>query len=832
MLETKRREIQSYLRKVGAASGRELSEKFSLGPRRLRDYLQSLGCLTSYSHKRAFYTLPTTPKFGKQRVWKSQRTGARFTDLGSLGALVEWHVRHSPSGLTCRQLSQIIDIRVEPQIIRISRECGLRREKFGGEFVYFYRANEKLYRAQVTRRGRESPRARTGPESMLNSEIEELKRDLHIAVALLNHPRKASGELVQILRTKGVRVVVRDLSDFVARYEIKKKYTSLEVTLLDILGVAARLQSELRARGVPRSGYCLALEPEPTDCPSCANALHTVKTTRPRVIQSIRFGQLCIKEKLKSCQVCVQRKVWRPRVPELVVPPKRRAAYDVMVFAGEQKLLGSQTLSAIRTSLAKHYGLSVSLSLLSLYVQEFCYRYECLHYAKLAKLAQWTKKEQLGYMLHVDCSSEHKSDTVFVAYDRTSEIVLISEKIPSERIPFLVPVLQKVKGYMGEPISTMSDLGLPILKAIEEVFPDAERRVCHFHFLRDVGKDILETSYDNLRRQLNQSKINAKLNALERDILSTHCITDISCLNVEGPLLRCCSRKQYAELEPALVLYFIRACRKLRSSTGLGYPFDLPWVRYAEELRNRAQQVQNCLEFLRKRRIQPRLLNDLNALVSPFLPAGSSNESIQPTLRRCLIREKQLEELRRVIRLFDKRKGQAPLSSAVGVASYKEIVKFNKGLRQYKRDLRLRLSSKGDEFRKAGYQVILDHIEKYWGSLVLHPSLWRALRCQVVDRTNNLPESGHRSNKQVLRKANGRRRIEQDYCNYGPYLPMISNLKNSKYVERILGETKNLPLIFAQLDPREVAHYREKFLEAKHGFMFRAVRAISQAQLL
>ena len=88
-------------------------------------------------------------------------------------------------------------------------------------------------------------------------------------------------------------------------------------------------------------------------------------------------------------------------------------------------------------------------------------------YQRAARLlAEWVKEEQLGYMLHVDCSSEHKSDTVFVAYDRTSEIVLVSEKISSERLPFLVPVLQKVKQYMGDPVSSMSDMGLPITKAI------------------------------------------------------------------------------------------------------------------------------------------------------------------------------------------------------------------------------------------------------------------------------------------------------------------------------------------------------------------------------
>ena len=536
--------IRKFLQKVRSASGQELSAEFSLSLRRLRDHLRALECLTSYSHKRSFYALPATARFDKHRIWKCRRNGALFTDLGSLGALVEWHVRQSPSGLTCRELSQIVGVRVEPQSVRISREHGLIRQKFDGEFVYFCRANEKVYRVQVGKRGRCSRSTGAGPARVVDSEVDELQRDLQIALALLNHPRRAVAVTVDTLRRKGVNVSTRDVTEVLVRYDVKKKHVSLEVIQLDLLFAATRLQAALSSRNASRAIYCLLLESSTTHCPRCGNLLCVIKTTTPRSIKSIRFGLFWVKERLKACQACGDARVWRSEVLPLVVPSRRTVAYDVMVFAGEQKLLRSHTLEAIQKSLAADYELSVSLSLLSLYVQEFCYRFECLHFAKLAKLARWTKKQQLGYMLHVDCSSERKSDTVFVAYDRTSEIVLISEKVPSERMPFLVPVLKKVKAYMGNPISAMSDLGLPIMKSIEEAFPGVQRRICHFHLLRDVGKDILDPDYADLRAQINQSKINAKLNALERDVLSTHSAIDASRISAKEPLLRSCGREE------------------------------------------------------------------------------------------------------------------------------------------------------------------------------------------------------------------------------------------------------------------------------------------------
>lgn len=831
-MTTKRTLIKTHLKRVRCASGKELASKFSISLRRLNHYLRDLGCLTSYSNKRMFYSLPGTPRFGKDRIWKCTRTGAFFTDLGSLSGLVAWHVRESPAGLTCRDLSRITGVRVEDPIVRISRERKLVRMKFDGEYVYAYRGNEKRYRAQLAKRRRLSSKVGPGIDRLVEGDVEDLRRDLEIALALLNHPRKSGRAIANMLRGEGLHITVDDLALFLIRYGVKKKDDCAEGMQLELVGVAARVQRVLLGKGMHLRCCCILLEPSLNRCPRCRTILSVQKTTKPRPMRSARYGEFWIKERVKTCPTCAETRVWHSNVPTLLAPHKRSFTYDVMTFVGEEKFLLGKTNEAIRINLADNYEIAISQSLLSLYVQEFCYRFECLHYAKLAKLAEWTKEEQLGYMLHVDCSSEQKSDTVFVAYDRTSEIVLLSEKIPSERTPFLVPVLEKVKEYMGDPVSSMSDQGIGIIKALEKVFPSVNQRICHFHFIRDVGKDLLNATYGELTRRLNDSKINAELNALERDILSTCVAPAPERIAREGPLLRHCSRKEYAELEPVLVVHFIRSCRKVKSSTGFGYPFDLPRVRYLQELCRRSAEVQDCLAVLRERRIKPELLDRLGDLLSPFACGGNLYEEMLPALKRCLMRERQLGKLRRVMRLMHPAKGRAPLSATYGVNSRKEIVKFNKELGQYKKELRARASSKRQTFGKEGYAIILYHLKKYWGNLVLHPSLWRALKCQVVDRTNNLPESGHRDGKRPLRRASGRRRIHREYSDYGPYLPIISNLKNVKYVESVLGEYENLPLEFARLDPNEVAYYRERFQEAKHGVMFRAVHAVSEAAIL
>jgi hypothetical protein len=222
-MSTKKDQIRTYLKKVRCASGKELASTFSISLRQLRAYLRALGCLTSYSHIRTFYTLPGTPRFSTDRIWKCKRRGALFTDLGSLSALVAWHVRESPAGLTCRDLSHITEVRVVDVILRISRERELVRMKFDGEYVYFWRANEKRYRAQVAKRRRLSATGGPGVGRLVDSEVEDLRRDLRIALAFLNHPHKSGRAIAQLLRGDGLHVSVDDLARFLIRYGVKKK---------------------------------------------------------------------------------------------------------------------------------------------------------------------------------------------------------------------------------------------------------------------------------------------------------------------------------------------------------------------------------------------------------------------------------------------------------------------------------------------------------------------------------------------------------------------------------------------------------------------------------
>jgi hypothetical protein len=99
---------------------------------------------------------------------------------------------------------------------------------------------------------------------------------------------------------------------------------------------------------------------------------------------------------------------------------------------------------------------------------------------------------QGGYILHLDGTSEGDGPTLMSSLDAISQIVLGSVKVPSEKAEQLIPFLQAIKARYGVPIAAVHDMGVGILAAIKEVFPGVPDFICHFHFLRDVGKDLLE----------------------------------------------------------------------------------------------------------------------------------------------------------------------------------------------------------------------------------------------------------------------------------------------------------------------------------------------------
>jgi hypothetical protein len=71
----------------------------------------------------------------------------------------------------------------------------------------------------------------------------------------------------------------------------------------------------------------------------------------------------------------------------------------------------------------------------------------------------------------------------------------VTKKMPSDDSKHIIPLLNTFKSNDGSPIALVHDMGNAILKAVKSVFPTVPDYICHFHFLRDIGKDLFEGEY-------------------------------------------------------------------------------------------------------------------------------------------------------------------------------------------------------------------------------------------------------------------------------------------------------------------------------------------------
>jgi len=107
-----------------------------------------------------------------------------------------------------------------------------------------------------------------------------------------------------------------------------------------------------------------------------------------------------------------------------------------------------------------------------------------------------------GYILHLDATCEDDSPHLMTGLDEISKIVLQNVKLPSESAEKIIPFLEKIKKNFGNPIAVVHDMAKGIINAVKKVFPNILDFICHFHFLRDTGKDLFGKENDVIRKSM------------------------------------------------------------------------------------------------------------------------------------------------------------------------------------------------------------------------------------------------------------------------------------------------------------------------------------------
>lgn len=99
--------------------------------------LRQLEYLTSYSHRGAYYTLRTIPRFDQHGLW--QHRSVRFSRHGNLITTCQALVDQSPAGLNASELDALLGVECKRALLQLFNDGQVKRRKFEGVYVYLAR---------------------------------------------------------------------------------------------------------------------------------------------------------------------------------------------------------------------------------------------------------------------------------------------------------------------------------------------------------------------------------------------------------------------------------------------------------------------------------------------------------------------------------------------------------------------------------------------------------------------------------------------------------------------------------------------------------------------
>jgi hypothetical protein len=527
--------------------------------------------------------------------------------------------------------------------------------------------------------------------------------------------------------------------------------------------------------------------PEINECPVCDSKLHVLKTDTKTVV-TMDIGAFWAKQTVLFCPN--DQKIFKSEQLYNLVPKGGTFGFDVIVEVGVALFVHCRNNQAVMAELATK-NVFISEREISCLGRKFI-----IYLALAHRQSQLTLREYLtgrgGYILHVDGTCEGDSPNLFCGLDGLSELVLDTVKISSEKQEQLVPFFRGIKEQYGEPRALVHDMGKGIINAAEEVFPDIPDFICHFHFLRDIGKDILLDDYTAFQKRLRRLNVRP---ALRRRAKYLEHKINPDCHDIDGIVGSFQSGNWQADhfrhvpmvLTYALIHWIFEYPKQ---SNGYGFPFDRPHLDFYRRLQKVHQLLGQIMDI--------NLSDSTNANKPFFQTYKAFTAVVEDTRLNSLAKDLEakaevFDKLRMAMRIAlpEGKNGINDDGNSLDMKSIEEkVTAFRKWL----------VSNK---HRERTYANMVSQIDKYWKKLFADPipvvTQDGILRIQP-QRTNNILERFFRDEKRRGRKKTGMASLNKVLKSVLADTPLVQNLKNDEYMKIILNGCSSLVERFSQID--------------------------------
>ena len=521
----------------------------------------------------------------------------------------------------------------------------------------------------------------------------------------------------------------------------------------------------------------------------CNSRLHVQKTADLKTVVTMDIGAFIAKQTALMCPH--GHGTFKSGQLQSLAPENGTFGFDIIVEVGFALFVHSRSNQEIMAALATK-NVFLSEREVSYLGRKFILYLALAHRQSRPVLKKYLA-ERGGYILHVDGTCEGDSPHLFCGLDGLSELALDTVKISSEKKDRLIPFFCGIKDRFGEPRALVHDMGKGILNAVAEVFPDTPDFICHFHFLRDIGKDLLLADYTSFYTRLRKLKVRATLKQRVRYLgqkinPESHDIDGIAGSIQQGTLYS-------IDLEPASDIMVYTLIHWIfeypGQSSGYGFPFDRPH-----------------LDFYRR-------LQEVYRILGKFKDADMNKKAKRPVIQiykalAAFAEDQRLNDLAKDLEVksavFDKLRGAMRIALPDG----KDGINDNGDCSDMK-TIRERVTVfrewlPRNKHRKKTYAGMITQIDKYWEKLFADPIQIQTPQGTVTvqpQRTNNILERFFRDEKRRGRKKTGTASLNRMLKSVLANTPLVQNLKNEEYLEIILNGCSCLGERFSQIDARQ-----------------------------
>ncbi len=530
------------------------------------------------------------------------------------------------------------------------------------------------------------------------------------------------------------------------------------------------------------------------------NNEQTLKTykTKTRTIWILSIGECLAHETIMQCGCC--KTLYHSDELQKIVPHGGNFGFDVIVQVGHflfQECINEKEIKAKLNEM----NISISLSEIAELGKKYIIYLAQAHKASLGKIKEYMYRRG-GYILHLDGTCEGGSPHLMSSTDELSKFIIGNVKMPSENSKYITPFLEELKKSYGIPLAIVHDMSAAIIKSVEYVFPNVLDYICHYHFLRDIGKDLFDRQYQMLSRHLKNSGIRSELRSIARELkLIIDGDTDLT-TRLNNVLSLDDIKTLPLKLKPEIKMYLLVAWvleSKIKCN-GYGFPFDRTHLDFYFRAKQAYSMIKKTKYKLKLRGV--------------ILPTKGISKAVTDYAIKNLV-----GILQERISVFDRLRGAMRIALPDGQEGLnddgddEDIASIKKAVTEFRySDEVITLAN-----NNTCYRGMVKQIDKYWEKLFCDPiEVATESGKEIIQpqRTNNIMERVFRREKHDWRKKSGTGRLGRKLKSILADTPLVKNLEHPEYRAIILNGCDTLEERFSEIDIKVV---REMLKEKKES---------------